>query len=172
VLARGRALEEAIFKVVPSDRHLLPLDGTGLVPTRCLAAEAVEFAAAAEDTERAPGRVGRDEADEKIVRVRGEDDCARIRKLQLIGDVGLGSGPDLAHHPVPLAVGEPGCVLPGGDLTDIARVRPEVMAVRSGVESIRRRGQGALEEVLVAGHRRVLSDQSSGKARLASVCSR
>ena len=43
-------------------------------------------------------------------------------------------GPDLVHHLVPFAVGEPGGVVPRLDLALEARVGPEMMAVRGEVQ--------------------------------------
>ena len=48
----------------------------------------------------------------------------------------LGFGPDLAHDLVPLAVGEPGGVVPGRDLPGEARVRPQMVAVRCEMQPL------------------------------------
>ena len=55
---------------------------------------------------------GGEQPDEEVVGVGREDDGARIAAAELARDMRLRLGPDLAHHPVPLAVGEPGRVVP------------------------------------------------------------
>ena len=54
-----------------------------------------------------------------------------------VGDMTLRLGPDLAHDPVPLAVGEPRRIFPAFDLPFEAGVRPQMMAVRSHVQPVR-----------------------------------
>ena len=70
------------------------------------------------------------------MRVRGEDDRVRLPGAELARDLGLGLGPDLAHHLVPLAVGEAGGVVPRLDLPLEAGVGPEMMAVRGEMQPV------------------------------------
>ena len=102
------------------------------------------------------------------MRVRRKDDGVGHSGTKLRGDVGLSLGPDFVHDPVPLAIGETGCVLPAFDLALEARVRPEMMAVSGDVQPIGIGGQASGEERLEA-QSWVLNDHNSGKARFSSV---
>ena len=141
------------------------------LPARGLAAEAVELAVAGKDAQR-PARQRRGDGEQQHMGVRSEHQGARIGQPEFGRDMRLGRGPDLAHHPLPFAVGKAHAVLPGGELADIGGIGPQMMRMRGEVQPLGRRRQRALEQVLVARHSWVRSVQSSGKARLASVDSR
>ena len=70
------------------------------------------------------------------MRVGREDDRIRLSGPKLGRDIGLRLGPDLAHHLVPLAVGEPRGVVPRLDLSVEAGVGPQMMAVRREVQAL------------------------------------
>ena len=79
-----------------------------------------------------------------------------IAGAELGGDMALRFGPHLAHHLVPLAVGEPGGVLPAFDLSFEAGVGPQMMAVRGEMQPARDRRRGFAEN-----SRLKLKDRSS-----------
>jgi hypothetical protein len=62
--------------------------------------------------------------------VAGENHGVGPRSAEFGGDLRLRLWPQLAHHPLPLAVGKPGGVLPALDLPGEAGVGPQVVAVR------------------------------------------
>ncbi len=71
------------------------------------------------------------------MRIRSEDDRVGHSGPKLIGDVPLRFGPDFAHDPVPLAVGEARRILPAFDLALEAGVGPQMVAVRGDVQPVR-----------------------------------
>jgi hypothetical protein len=77
-------------------------------------------------------------------------------------------GPYLVHHLVPLAVGEPGRVVPRLDLAVVARVGPQMMAVRGEMQPVGIGREAPTEQILEA-QRSVLSAHSSGNIRLSRV---
>src|SRR5947209_13051118 len=105
------------------------------------------------------------------MRIRGKDDRVRLAGPELGGDFGLGGGPDLVHHLVPLAVGEPRGVVPRLYLPVEARVGPEMMTVGGKMQPLRIRSQAAAEQPFKA-QSSVLSDHSSGNNRFSSVLRR
>ena len=157
-LARGTRfeLEPAIFR-----------------PARELPAGGVKFAIAGQHPQaaRIGARASRRDPDDEIVGVGGEHDRRGVVAAKLARDLGLGGGPYFAHHPVPLAIGEAGGVVPAFDLAIVTGVGPQVVAVRRHVQPAGRGAKAAREQMLEA-QRSVRSDQSSGNARLVSVDSR
>ena len=106
----------------------------------------MEFAVAGQHAQIGrPARAGRDQPDEKIMGVGREDDGFGHRRPSSRGDMGLRLGPDLAHDPVPLAVGEPRRILPAFDLPVEAGVGPQMMAVRGEVQPLRIGGEAPRE---------------------------
>ena len=81
-------------------------------------------------------RRGGEQPDQEVVGVGRKDDRVGLAGAELGGDIGLGLGPDLAHDLVPLAVGEPGGVVPRLDLALEAGVGPQMMAVRGEVQPL------------------------------------
>ena len=73
---------------------------------------------------RIGARAGRGEADDEVMGVGGKHDRRRIAAAKLGRDLGLRRGPQLAHDPVPLAVGEARGIGPAFDLAVIAGVGP------------------------------------------------
>ena len=100
--------------------------------------------------------------------IGSEDDGRWITAPKLFGDMGLRLGPHLAHDPVPLVVGKPGRIFPAFDLALERGVGPQMMAVRGEMKPVGRGGEALRKERLEA-QSSVLSDQSSGKARLVRV---
>ena len=148
-------------------RHHGQIDPPGLGPAQRLAAKRVELAIAGQHARAFHGQGGND-PHQKIVGVGGKGDCRRIGQSQFAGDVALGFGDDFAEHPVPFVIGQPCRVVPRLDLSGIAGIGPQVVAVRSEMEPVRRGTQRARKQMLVA-HSAVRSDHSSGKARLPKV---
>ena len=133
----------------------------------------MELAVAGEDADR-PGRARRhrrEQAHEQLVSVGRKNDGIGAVSAELAGDMGLGLGPDLVHHLVPLAIGKAGGVVPRLDLPLKARVRPEMVTVRREMQPPSVRRQAAAEQRLEA-QRAVLSDHNSGKTRFSSVARR
>ena len=58
------------------------------------------------------------------------------RRCRALRDMALRLGPDFAHDPVPLAVGETRGVVPAFDLPVEAGVGPQMMAVRGHVQPL------------------------------------
>src|ERR1043165_2632223 len=99
-------------------------------PPRKLTARAVKLAVGRQDPElSALARGSGYEADEQLMGVRSEDDRVGLGAADLGRDLGLRPRPDFAPPLVPLAIGQPRCVLPRLHVAVKARVRPEVMAV-------------------------------------------
>ena len=175
VFARPGCGEEAGGKVVPGiGRNLGQDDLAAFDPAGELAARAVEFAVAGQHAQGPAARSARGcggEADEKIMGIGREQHRIGKAASEFIGDVRLSLDPHFAHHPVPLAVGQPGGVFPAFDLTGEAGVGPEMMAVRGKVQPTRSRGEASGKQALEA-HSWVRSAQSSGKARFVRVDSR
>ena len=169
----SRGLEEALGECVERlDGDALDRRGAGLLPARELPPRTVEFPVAGQHSDR-PASSGRrgEQADEELMRVRREDDRIGLPGPELSRDVALRLGPDLVHHLVPLAVGEPGRIVPRLDLSLEARVRPKVMAVRGEVQPVGIGDEAAREQRLET-QRSVLSDHSSGNTRFSRVARR
>ena len=139
------------------------------LPARELAPRAVELAVAGQHAER-PGaaRRGGDQADEKSWVFGAKTIASRDAGAELGRDLGLRRGPDLVHHLVPLAVGEPRGVVPRLDLPVEAGVGPQMMAVRGEVQPAGI-GPRLRREQPFETQRSVLSDHSSGNTRFSSV---
>ena len=105
------------------------------------------------------------------MRVGGENDRIRLSRRKLARDLGLGLGPNLAHHLVPLAVGEARGVVPRLHVPIEAGVGPQVMAVRGEVQPVGVGSEAPAEQRLEA-QRAVLSDHNSGKTRFSRVARR
>ena len=169
--AASRRGEEALGKILERlGGDGLDLEPAVLCPARELAPRRMEFAVARQHAQPLgiAARARRRQPDQEIMRIRREHDRRRIAAPQFVGDMGLRLGPHLAHHAVPLAVGKPRGILPAFDLPGEARVGPQMMAVRGEVQPPGS-GAKALREQRLEAHRLVLSDHSSGKARLVSV---
>ena len=131
-------------------RHRQPGDDrlARFLPPRELAPRAVEFAFGRQHAQRLPAapRTGRRQPDQQVVGIAGEHHRAGVGGAKLIGDMALRLGPDLAHDPVPFAIGQPRGIVPRLDLPRKAGVGPQMMAVRRQVEPPRCRGQAFGEQ--------------------------
>ena len=170
MVAALRRREEAVGETVERlGGDPLDADPALLLPARELAPGAVEFAVAGQDPKRpAPRGAAVTSRIRKSWVLERKDDCAGVVGAKLARDIGLGLGPDLVHHLVPLAVGEPRGVIPCRDLAVEARVGPQMMAVRGEVQPVGIGAAGSAEQRLEA-QRSVLSDHSSGNTRLSRV---
>ena len=139
-----------------------------LFPARELAAGAMEFSVADQHSNGRARTQCREQAYEKLMRVRGEGDRIRLSRPELGRNLGLGRGPDLVHHLVPFAVGEEGGIVPRLQMPFEARVGPEVVAVRREMQSLGIGIQASAEQPFEA-QRSVLSAHSSGNTRFSSV---
>ncbi len=174
MLAASGLAQESLRKIVERlGRDLRQADLAGLRPARHLPPRRMEFAVAGQNPKRLAGlpRAGRHQPNQVIMRIGCEDNRRRIARAKLRRDMGLGLGPDLAHHLVPLIVGQGGRVLPAFDLPFEARRRAtnDGYAPRNAAAQDRRRGScvnSGLKLKVQPSHNSVLSDQSSGKARL------
>ena len=139
MVAAARRAQESLGKVSNgSAATRSSTEPAVLGPARELAPGAVEFAVAGQHAERP--------------RPRGQAAAtARTRKSWVLDEKTTASGspvpssratwrlrfgPDLAHHPVPLAVREAGGVVPRLDLALEAGVGPEMMAVRGEMQPL------------------------------------
>ncbi len=106
----------------------------GFHPPIDLAAKTVELPVGRHDTN---GRIQRsDQPHHELVRVGGEDDVRRIRQREHAGNVALCLRDDRTEDVRPLAVGEPGRVLPRLGLGIVGRIGPQVVRVRREMQPI------------------------------------
>jgi hypothetical protein len=110
----------------------------------------VELAVGRQHAHRPPRREQRQQPQDEAVRVRPESDRRRVRQVEEPGDMALGARDHLAEDRLPLAVGEPGGVLPAPFLRREGHVRPEVMAMGRHMQPPRIGGEEAGEVPLVA----------------------
>ena len=161
--------EEAVGESLERlDRHPLDPLPPRFLPARELAPRAVELAIAGQHPDRPVSETAANRLTSSWW-VFGAKTIARwIARAKLCSHLGLRGGPDLVHHPVPFAVGEPRRVVPRLHLPVETGIRPEMMAVRREVQPRRIGGEAAAEQAFEA-QRSVLSDHSSGNRRLSSV---
>ncbi|MNI50190.1 hypothetical protein D3C73_1048360 [compost metagenome] len=147
VPARPRRCDEPLGEGLERGQGHAGDDGlAGLLPAFRLAPKGVELAVGGQDAHGRPVD-RRDDAQQDVVGVGGEDQPVGRGQAQFAGDVALSLGDDLAEDQVPFAVGEAIGLGPGLDLAVEAGVGPQVMAVGGemqpfGIEAERAREQG------------------------------
>ena len=125
----------------------LELEPAVFRPARELSSRRMKFAVGRQypQAARVGARASGGEADDEIVGVRSEDDRGWIATAKFGRDLGLRGRPQLAHDPVPLAIGKPRRVVPAFDLPVETGIRPQMMAVRRHVQTARRGTEAARE---------------------------
>jgi len=151
-------------------RHGFQQDLARLHPAGHLSAKAVKLAIGRQHPQRS-GRMRRYKAYQEIMGIGGEAERRGIGQLQFIRDMLLRFGPDRPHDPVPFVVRQRRRVLPGGKMTGMAGIGPEMMAVRGEMQAVGIGRQGSGKQMFPA-HSWVRSDHNSGKARLPTVLCR
>ena len=159
--SRSGCIEQIIW------RHRLQDDLSGLDPALHLPAKAVKFAVGCQHLCRS-FRDGGQYADDEIMGIGRKAQCCGIGQIQFSGDMLLRFGPDGTHDLGPFVIGQHRRVFPGRHMAVMARVGPEMVAMRGKMQTIRI-GRERFGEQKFPAHNWVRSDHSSGKARLPTV---